>query len=676
MEAVTSGRASVARSHAGSEVAILAGDRFLVADDLGDISPGSPFGLYAADTRFLSTYLLHVNGERLLPLSAYAVQRGAARFYATNGPSSELEHGALTLVREQRIDSSLHDALLLTNHTLNRLTLELTVSCGADFLDLFEVRKVNGRHSRMDCTQAWDGEQLVFTCREEAVVSRTKLTFSEVPWHEGSTARFRVRLRPQEQWRLSIQITPSAEIREPRLSSESGLRLRPDEPLWREPVLETADSTLKAAYEQAIRDLLSLEMISERGHRLLAAGLPWFVALFGRDLLVTSYQTMLLGPELAMNALEALAEFQATEMDDFRDAEPGKMPHEVRSGRLARLGHVPHTRYYGTVDATILWLIVLSETYRWTGDLEFVRRMWPAAEAALNWIDTYGDLDGDGFVEYKRRSRAGLDNHGWKDSWDAIRFADGQLATGPIALVEVQGYVYDAKMRLAELLDALGDGDRAAVLRGQAARLKDAFNRAFWLPEQHYYALALDGDKRPVDSITSNPGHALWSGIVDERRAAAVAERLLSAELFSGWGVRTMSAAMRGYSPVAYHNGSIWPHDNAIIAAGLARYGFHETARLILSALLDSSAGFQRHRLPELFAGFERRPGDVPAPYPAANAPQAWAAGAVVLGLRILLGIEPDGEVLTSTPLAHAPRGRLTGVHYRRRKLAVGSMRH
>jgi glycogen debranching enzyme len=429
------------------------------------------------------------------------------------------------------------------------------------------------------------------------------------------------------------------------------------------------------AYEQAIRDLHSLEMISEAGHRLLAAGLPWFIALFGRDMLVTAYQTLLLGPDLSVGVLEALAAFQSTEVDDFRDAEPGKIPHEVRTGRLARLGSVPHTRYYGTVDATALWLILLNETYRWTGDLNVVRRLWPAAEAALAWINTYADPDGDGFIEYTRRSQAGLDNQGWKDSWDAIRFADGRLAKGPIALVEVQGYAYDAKLRSAELLEALGDQQRATLLRQQAAQLRHAFNAAFWLPEHGYYALALDGDKRPVDSITSNPGHALWSGIVDEQHAPALAERLLSDELFSGWGVRTMSNRMMGYSPVSYHNGSVWPHDTALIAAGLARYGFLEAARRLSMALVEASAGFERNRLPELFAGFERLPGDSPAPYPAANAPQAWSAGAVVFGLRTLLGIQPNADQLLSAPLPGAPRCRLSGLTYRGRKVRLRSTR-
>src|SRR5215204_683379 len=406
-----------ARERACSEVAVLAGDRFIVADDLGDIAARSTHGFFAADTRFLSMYALLVNGQRLLPLSARSIRRDTARFYATNAPSGALDQGGLGLVREQRLDGSLHDELVLTNHTPEALSVELSITCAADFLDLFEVRSLDGRRAPMDSTHAWEEhDRLVFMCTEDGIGSHTVVAFSVVPEPRGPTARFAVRLEAQESWRLQVKITPSAAVREPRLSVGDGKPPRPHAPMWRVPRLDTPDATLRMAYEQAIRDLHSLEMISEAGHRLLAAGLPWFVALFGRDMLLTAYQTLLLGPDLSIGVLEALAAFQSTEINDFRDAEPGKIPHEVRTGRLARLGSVPHTRYYGTVDATVLWLILLNETYRWTGDLNVIRRLWPAAEAALAWIDTYADPDGDGFIEYTRRSQAGLDNQGWKDS--------------------------------------------------------------------------------------------------------------------------------------------------------------------------------------------------------------------------------------------------------------------
>jgi glycogen debranching enzyme len=669
-----------------SDIAVLAGDRFMLSDNLGDLLPGAPHGLYAADTRFLSSYILQVNGQRLVPLSAHSTGRGSARFYAANSLQTELEEGALTLVRERRINDSLHDELLLTNHALAPLTLNLSVSFAADFLDVFEVRQLDGHHLEQQCEQDWRGSCLVFTCRQNDLISHTTIDFSEPPRHDGPTAHFALRLDSQESWKLGIDIAPSAEARKLQPAvTEARSRTRQEPPpqahalengsFWQIPRLQADDTTLQLAYEQAVRDLHSLEMVSDAGQPLLAAGLPWFVALFGRDVLLTAYETLLLGPELARGALQALAAYQATEVDDFRDAEPGKMPHEVRLGRLARLGRVPHTRYYGSIDATELWLILLHETYRWTGDLAFVREQLPAAEAALAWIDHYADQDGDGFVEYARRSAAGLANQGWKDSWDAIRFADGRLADGPIALVEVQGYAYDARRRVADLFEALGQADRATALRAQAESLKAAFNSAFWLPEEGYYAVALDGAKRPVDSITSNPGHALWSGIIDEQRAPRVAERLLSPELFNGWGLRTLSTKMKAYSPVSYHNGSVWPHDTAIVAAGLARYGFREHAVRLLRALLEASAGFEHYRLPELFAGFERRVNDVPAIYPAANAPQAWAAGSIIFALRTLLGLAPGDDKLVQTPLPGAPRCRMSGVAYRGRRVTLRAAR-
>jgi glycogen debranching enzyme len=654
------------------DVSLLAGDRFTVVDDGGNIFPAPAYGLYAADTRFLSTYVLLINGETLQPLAGWPIKRNVARFHATNGPGTELQQGAFSLLREQRIDAALHDSLVLTNHSLEPLTLEVTLRCGADFLDLFEVRQLDSHQPKFVCSHRWTGNTLTIMCTEDHIGSRTTIAFSSAPQRYGTDAHFRLHLRPRQAWRLSVTITPNAEV--PRVE-RPGIRLRPDQPLWHVPVLETTHATLRAAYEQAMRDLLSLEMVTPRGRRVLAAGLPWFVALFGRDVLLTSYQTLMLGPELAMHALEALADFQANEVDDFRDAEPGKMPHEVRSGRLARSGLLPHTRYYGAVDATLLWLIVLHETYKWTGDLEFVRRVWPAAESALAWIDQYGDMDGDGFVEYKRRSSMGLDNQGWKDSWDGVRFSDGRLAEPPIALVEVQGYVYDAKLRTAELLDALGESQRADRLRQQARQLKDAFDDAFWMPDKQYYALALDAHKRPVDSIASNPGHALWSGIVDGERAPSVVERLMSRELFSGWGIRTLSSDMKGFGPLSYHNGSVWPHDNSLIAAGLARYGYVDEARRVAMSVVEASSGFDYHRLPELYAGFERRPLDLPVPYPTANAPQAWAAGSVIQCLRILLGINPHGDTLVSHRLPGAPEASLRRLRYRGRSLHVDASR-
>ncbi len=374
--------------------------------------------------------------------------------------------------------------------------------------------------------------------------------------------------------------------------------------------------------------------------RLPAAGMPWFMTVFGRDTIITGLQTLLFGTDLARGALEALAELQATEDDPSIDAEPGKIVHEVRRGKAALNWF---TAYYGTADATPLYLILLSETWRWTDDDVLVRNLREPALRALEWIDRWGDRDGDGFVEYERRVPTGLENQSWKDSWDSQRFSDGTLARTPIAPVEVQGYVYDAKLRMAELArEVWRERELAERLEREAAELQERFDQAFWVPERGgYYALALDGDKRPVDSLCSNIGHLLWSGIVPPARIQAVVDALMGDDLWSGWGVRTMSGADIGFNPISYHNGSVWPHDNSLIAAGLARAGCREEALRIVRRIIGVGRQFE-YQLPEVFAGFRRAETSFPISYPTAARPQAWAAGTPVLLLQTLLGLEPD----------------------------------
>jgi glycogen debranching enzyme len=375
------------------------------------------------------------------------------------------------------------------------------------------------------------------------------------------------------------------------------------------------------------------------GQRVLTAGIPWYVAPFGRDALLTAYEMLMLNPTPARDTLLFLAQHQAAEDDGERDAEPGKILHEMRVGELARAGYIPHTPYYGTIDATPLFMMLAAAYYRWTADTETMVALLPAFDAALEWMDRYGDRDGDGFLEYKARSRTGLNNQGWKDSEDAVVNVDGSLAEPPIALVEVQGYAYLAKERIAEVFEALGQPDRADQLRKEAAELKLAFNEAFWMEDEGTYALALDGNKRQVRSVTSNPGHCLSCSIADPDKARRAAERLMADDMFSGWGVRTLSAHSPAYNPVSYHNGSVWPHDNAIIAAGLKRYGMTEGAERIVSALFDAAYISRDARLPELLCGFDRQEGDPYVPYPVACRPQAWAAAAPLMILQALLGI-------------------------------------
>ncbi|MCX6021867.1 MAG: hypothetical protein NTZ05_09080 [Chloroflexi bacterium] len=383
-------------------------------------------------------------------------------------------------------------------------------------------------------------------------------------------------------------------------------------------------------------------------HPYIAAGTPWFAALFGRDSLIVGMQALPYAPEVARGVLNVLAAHQGSQADPERDEEPGKILHEFRVGEMARLGEIPMTPYYGTVDATPLFVMLLGQYFQWTGDRELVQSLLPAAEAALRWIAHHGDQDGDGFVEYNKHSQKGIANQGWKDSWDAIVHADGSLAQPPISLVEVQGYVYAGKLGMAGIYDALGQPGRAAELRAEARALKLRFNQAFWSDDLGFYALALDGSKRPAASVSSNVGHALWTGIADAERAPRVVERLLGNDMFSGWGIRTLSSTNPRYNPLGYHVGSVWPHDNAIAALGMKRYGFDTETNEVATALYDVCRTFAYYRLPELYSGAQRTGHDYPVRYPVACSPQAWAAGSMLMMLQAILGLEGD-----------AARGRL-----------------
>jgi glycogen debranching enzyme len=460
----------------------------------------------------------------------------------------------------------------------------------------------------------------------------------------GSSVRYSIALEPREDWRLRADVIPSADgvrlavAQAERKFGDELSRVRASLSAWHlsVPQLRASWEQLGGTFAQSVADLASLRMDEDPRvpGQLPAAGMPWFMTVFGRDTLITCLQTLLFGPELASNALRVLAALQATEDNPAIDAEPGKIVHEVRHGKGAD---------YGTVDATPLYLVLLSEVWRWTGDAALVRDLREPAMRALGWIDEFGDFDGDGFVEYRRRSERGLVNQSWKDSGDSQRFHDGRLAEAPIAPCEVQGYVYDAKQRAAELArDVWGDSELADRLETEAADLQKRFDDAFWCEARGgYYALALDGQKAKVDSLTSNVGHLLWSGIVPAGRADAIVDQLMGEELWSGWGVRTMSSGDMAFNPLSYHNGTVWPHDNSLIAWGLARYDrwaeTHRIARRMLNA-----AGHFANQLPEVFAGFSRGATPFPIAYPTAARPQAWAAGTPVLLLHLLLGLRPD----------------------------------
>ena len=666
-------------------IVVSAGSVFAVSSRSGDIEAGTTQGFYADDTRFLSSYRLRLNGRELDSTGASTFDYSMASFYQSSPRRRNLPPGSISLTRDRYVAQGLHEDITLVNHSSSARAVRLELFFDADFADVFEVRLGNIRKAGRITTESKDAQELRLVYQRDHFHRETWVSFSAEVAIRGKKATFQVVLEPKIPWKTCVTILPVGDSEpEPIICVESLMgppfgQYHPEErvslnpqvqkdarrPLDEVPKLETDHTGLMLSFNQAVADLRSLRIEHNSGHYILAAGLPWFMTIFGRDSIISSIQTKLLGPELMVGTLHALASLQADGVDVFREAQPGKIIHELRKGELSALEKVPHSRYYGSVDATPLFLILLWEAYQWTADLEMLRGFLPSAEAALRWIDNYGDSDGDGFVEYRGRTSLGLRNQGWKDSGDSISFADGTLAEGAIALCEVQGYVHDAKCKMARMYRVLGDAAKGDQLDREAETLKNRFNEAFWMPQKGYYAVALDGRKRQVDSITSNPGHCLWSGIVPEEKAGIVVERLLSPEMFSGWGIRTMSTEMVRYNPGSYHNGSVWPHDNSIIAAGMAQYGFFREANQVATALTEAAVALPNYRLPELFAGYPRREHSFPVSYTAANIPQAWASGAVIHLLETILGVIASGDRL----LQEAPREGLTasllGVRYR-----------
>ena len=664
---------------------ILEGSTFCVSDERGDISEPT-MGFFAHDTRFLSRWALTINGARPLILSSRKVEYYSAAFFLRNPVVGGLGHDEISIARERFIGDAMQEHLVVSNHSPRRLAFDLALEIENDFADIFSVKAYDfalgdPEHAKplppsVPAVYEADDNQFVFSVSDNGFHGLTQVVLSERGEAHDSKVTYRIELEPRATWRLRADVIPApdghrtaVQLAERRFGEELA-RVRASLAAWRlrVPQLRASWEDLSHSFGQSVADLSSLRMDEDPrlGGQLPAAGMPWFMTVFGRDTLITCLQTLLFGPELAQNALAVLAELQAREDDADSDAEPGKIVHEVRHGKGAEAWF---PRYYGTVDATPLYLILLSEVWRWTDDAGLVRDLRGPAMRALEWIDRHGDLDGDGFVEYRRRSSRGLVNQSWKDSGDSQLFYDGRLADAPIAPCEVQGYVYDAKRRLAELArDVWRERELAERLDREADDLRRRFDRAFWCEARGgYYALALDGDKQRVDSLTSNIGHLLWSGIVPPERVDAIVDQLMGEELWSGWGVRTMSAGDAGYNPLAYHNGTVWPHDNSLIAWGLARYGRWAEAQRIVRRLLNASSYFD-HQLPEVFAGFTRTDTPFPIPYPTAARPQAWAAGAPVLLLQLLLGLQPDrrrhllGTVAPDDIPSWAGSLRLTGV--------------
>ncbi len=657
-------------------ISILEGSTFMVSDSIGDVPGGSVAGLFHDDTRFVSRWELSIGGRRPSLLTSDTVDYYSAAFYLTNPELPDIPAHSLSLQRFRFVGDGLHEKLSVRNHRNEEVRVELRLSCGADFADLFQVkdkiRKKEGvtrtAHDGVHCLLAFEYEHVAFK-------ASSRIHSTALGKIEGDELIFELALEPRGEWHtaLLVSVHVDDQIKDPVHEAFGDTEKQAGRVLakWKDevPRFSAGSDLLEHVYEKSIIDLAALRLTAEvegNDYSLPAAGLPWFMAIFGRDTLITSYQSLWVGPDLAKGALHALAALQGTEVNDFKDEEPGKILHEIRFGELTALGLKPHRPYYGTSDATPLWLVLLSEYWRFSGDGETANALQGNAMRALEWIDRYGDLDADGYVEYRTRSSQGLGNHCWKDSWDGVQFADGRIPELPIAAAEIQGYVYDSKLRIAEMAEKVwGDPGLAERLRAEATALRDRFNRDFWSEERGgYYVIGLDGEKRRIDSLTSNTGHLLWSGIVPEDRAKIVAGHLMSEALWTGWGVRTLSDGDAGYNPIGYHTGTVWPHDNSIVAAGLVRYGFREEANRIAMALFEAAA-FSDHRLPEAFAGYPRRDGRFPVRYPTACSPQAWATAAPFLFLRTMLGIEAGDGKLTCEPDVPAEAGRLFlhGIH-------------
>jgi len=649
------------------QIALHQGQTILLTETDGRVNWPSKCGLYFRDTRVISAWAIYANGEQWDLLNGGAVAPQAARIFLTNrGFTTEdgpVAARTLGLEIGRQVDGGLHEDIDITNSSQKPVRFNLEIAMRADFADIFEVKGENIVR-RGHITTSWSAKKEILRityrnkdfCRE--VVVRTGEGDGKPTVYANGRLSFDIALKPGQAWHRCLiydLVDGSKRTEAPKectySSAKSGHSRNMDE--WQKTVLkiETSNEEFYRCYTQGVQDMAALRLpLQGTDHMVFvpAAGLPWFVALFGRDTLIVSLQTMIVYPEFAAGTLEVLAQYQAAERDDYRDAEPGKILHELRYGELAHFKLIPHTPYYGTADATPLYLIALHAGWKATGDRTLIERHLSNAEACLTWIDKYGDRDGDGFQEYQTRSTAGYENMAWKDSGDSVMYPDGTLVRGPKALCELQGYVYDAWLCMAEIYDELDDKRRANRLRKKAAALFKRFNEVFWDEKSGFYAFALDGDKKKVLSVASNVGQCLWSGIIAPKRAAAVVKRLMQKDMWSGWGIRTLSSDHPSFNPYNYQTGAVWPHDNSLIVLGLRRYGFDAEAAALARDISGAASHFLLNQLPELYAGLQRDPTDFPVQYLGANVPQAWAAGTPFALLQALLGLQQD-----------APRGKL-----------------
>lgn len=639
------------------------GECFVFSLRNGDMPHGNRagLGLYYRDTRYLSTLELRVEGLEPLFLTSSTERGYLANIHLSNpdllaGNGSHIPQDAVNIRRSRLVDQGLLERIRLRNYHTAPVFLRMNLRLSADFADIFEVRGMKRpRRGTVHLPRVGGKEVFLSYTGLDGMHRKTHIVFSRAPdrvrkGRAGVEAAFDFLLDSGEVEFLDLRILPleEGEEKDPPLFPKALLNLRRSYDEWIETstAVKTDNAVFDLMLRRSVRDLRSLYTRTRYGN-IIVGGLPWYSTPFGRDALITCYEVMMFKPDLAKDSLSFLAAFQGHEVNDWREEEPGKILHEIRQGEMARCGEIPHTPYYGTVDATPLFLILLTEYLKWTDDLDFFAQMRESVEAALEWIDRYGDQDGDGLVEYRRRSSMGLFNQHWKDSGDSIVLPGGRMPCPPLATVETQGYVYYAKRRLGELFSALGEKGKGDKLRREAEELRRKVEELFWDEELRFYIMALDGEKRPVRVVSSNAGQLLLSSLPSPERAREVIRRLLQRDMFSGWGIRTLSNREHYYNPMSYHNGSIWPHDNALILKGIKRYGDTEAFCEVMNGLTEASMRMENLRLPELFCGFKRKRYDEPVPYPVACSPQAWSSGCLFFFLQNALGLEPDAAKKT-----------------------------
>jgi glycogen debranching enzyme len=662
-------------------VTLIEGSTFCISEPGGDIVPDRPHGLFVRDTRMLSRWELTVDGIEPQPLTVHTVEPFAATFLGRMPPSAGHADSTLLVVRRRYVGDGMREDITLRNTAAKPKRCVLALTAEADFADLFEVKGRSKPRAVASSTTA--DAALVITSGRRERQQELRIIGDASPSVADGVMTWRLLVPARSERTLTVEAVPvddgvALKPRHPRGHPVSLARPAKRLRKWRQrgPQVRTGDRNLAGVLSRSVEDLGALRIFDPEhpSWPVVAAGAPWFMALFGRDSLLTAWMLLPWDPGLALGTLRTLAARQGTEVDQDSEEEPGKILHEVRFGPAASFALGGRSAYFGSVDASALFVMLLGELQRWGGKETAIEALLPHADRALEWIENYGDADGDGFIEYCRKTNRGLANQGWKDSWDGVNFADGEIAEAPIALAEAQAYVFAAYRARAEMAKQAGDDSGAAAWRKKAKQLKRQFNEQFWLPDKGWFAIGLDKDKRQIDALTSNIGHCLWTGIVDKDKAASVARHLMSDAMFSGWGIRTLASSMGAYNPMSYHNGSVWPHDNALCAAGLMRYGFIEQAQRVTDAIIDASGQFG-YRLPELFCGFDREDFAAPVPYPTSCSPQAWAAAAPLQLLHSLLRFAPEvsgGQLWCApeVPARYLPL-RASGLRVGKSRLAV-----